>query len=347
MWTKFFSFFSLLLIIPFIAMASSSAQKTVLVVGGAGYIGSHVNLLLHQHGYQTVVIDNLSTGNVAAVKEGIFIEGNIADSNLLDEIFTTYQIDAVMHFAAYLNIGESVEDPLKYYNNNVVNTLNLLERMLAHDVKVFIFSSTAAIFGPPQVDCVPEDHPFAPTNPYGRTKLMVEQILEDMAHAYDFKYCCLRYFNAAGGDPDGVLKNYNSKQTSLISVLLRNIENPNPTITIFGTDYPTPDGTGVRDYVHVMDLASAHIAAMERLFNGEASTCYNLGNGSGFSVKEVITAVEEISGKKVDVIEGERRPGDLPTVIANSDKAMKELNWQPRYPSLKTIIEHSWEALKQ
>lgn len=313
-------------------------------MGGAGFIGSHVNEKLNRSGYETIVLDNLSSGNRKAVLHGTFIEGEVGNRALLEQIFTEHKIDAVMHFAAFLQVGESVVDPLKYYQNNVAGTLNLLEVMLKHHVKVFIFSSTAAIFGVPEADYITENHPQHPINPYGQTKLMVETILRDLDRAYGLRYTALRYFNAAGGDPEGQIKNYNMGQINLIPIVLQSIKQHKP-VTIFGTDYPTRDGTGVRDYIHVDDLASAHIKAMERLFTGAPSTSYNLGNGQGYSVREVIVAAEKVTSQKVDVIEGARRPGDPAQLLADSEKAYNELGWKPHYPALEDMITHAWKAL--
>ena len=335
------SFFLLLF-----SLTSHASEKCVLVVGGAGYIGSHVNEKLYQSGYKTIVLDNLSKGYQKAVEHGLFIEGDIGDHELLDHIFTTHKIDAVMHFAAFLEVGESVRDPLKYYINNVAKTLNLLNAMVKHNVNIFIFSSTAAIFGMPQEPYIKEDHPLHPLNPYGQSKLMVETILEDLDHAYGMKFCALRYFNAAGGDPEGLRKILKKDQSNLIPVILRSIQKPGGVVTIFGTDYDTPDGTGVRDYIHIDDLATAHIAAMERLFLGAPSTCYNLGNGTGFSVKQVLQAVEKVTGLPVQVIEGDRRPGDAAISVADSTKAKQELGWVPQHPSLEEMIEHTWTGMR-
>ncbi|PJD93445.1 MAG: UDP-glucose 4-epimerase GalE [Parachlamydia sp.] len=332
--------------LPSFLQGQAPKEKCVLVVGGAGFIGSHVNKMLNQAGYQTLVLDNLSRGNREAVQYGTFIEGDLADVKLLDQVFTDYAIDAVMHFAALTEVGESVQNPLKYYINNVVNTLNLLEAMLRHQVNVFIFSSSAAIFGNPQDAYVTEEHPCNPINPYGQTKLMVEHILHDLSKASTLRFCCLRYFNAAGGDSEGQLKNYKAKESNFIPIVLRSLLKPDGSVTIFGTDYPTRDGTGVRDYIHVEDLGSAHILAMEKLFAGAPSNCYNLGNGQGFSVREVIAAAEEVTGKQVNVIEGARRAGDPPFLVANSKKAYAELNWKPRYTSLHDMIKHAWQALQ-
>lgn len=325
---------------------SSGASQAILVVGGAGFIGSHINEMMYRQGYQTIVLDNLSHGNRDAVKHGIFIEGDIADTALLDKIFSTYQINAVMHFAALKDVGESVKKPLEYYQNNVSYTLNLLSAMIKHRVKMIIFSSTAAIFGQPEEVPVSENHPCHPINPYGRSKLMVENILQDFDATYGLRYCSLRYFNAAGGDPKGEIKNKKMADCNLIPIILRSLQKPDGKITIFGTDYPTPDGTCIRDYIHIDDLGTAHLLALKKLLNGSPSCCYNLGNGEGFSVRQVITAVEKVTGKKVNVRLGARRPGDPPILIASSVKAKSELGWQPTYSSLEQIIEHAWKAMQ-
>lgn len=322
-----------------------ASEKCVLVVGGAGYIGSCVNEQLYQSGYKTIVLDNLSKGHKEAVDHGLFIEGDLGDTQLLDHIFTTYSIDAVMHFAAFLEVGESVKDPLKYYMNNVSATLNLLKAMQDHKVNVFIFSSTAAIFGMPQEDLISEAHPSNPLSPYGHSKYMVEQVLKDLDHASGMKYTALRYFNAAGGDSEGKRKLYKKNQSNLIPVVLRSLKLDKSYITIFGTDYPSQDGTAVRDYIHIEDLASAHIAAMERLLKGAPSACYNLGNGKGFTVKEVISATEKVTGLSVQVKEGPRREGDPAFSVADSTKARKELNWEPRRPSLEDMIHDTWQSM--
>jgi UDP-glucose 4-epimerase len=319
-------------------------KKCVLVVGGAGFIGSYVNKCLNRAGYNTIVLDNLSKGHRNAVCYGTFIEGDIADKKLLNQIFQTHSIDAVMHFAGLTDVGESMRDPLKYYINNVAYTLNLLESMQEHAVNNFIFSSSAAIFGVPQKPFIDVDHPQIPINPYGQSKLMVETILKDLSNLRHLKYCSFRYFNAAGGDPDGEIKNYRTKENNLIPVILQNLQSKIP-VTINGTDYPTFDGTCIRDYVHIHDIATAHISAMERLFNGYPSACYNLGNGSGFSIKQVIESVERMTNQKVITIEGARRDGDPHSLVACSDKAKKELGWQPLYPDLDLMVSHAWQAL--
>lgn len=320
-------------------------KRTVLVVGGAGFIGSHVNKMLMQKGYSTIVYDNLSRGNKLTLEGSHFIEGDIGDQASLDQLFQNHQIDAVMHFAALIDVGESVKNPAQYYINNVCYTLNLLNAMLRYGVKILIFSSTAAVYGAPLHPLITEEHPTQPINPYGETKLTVEKILRDFDAAYGLRSCCLRYFNAAGGDPEGKIKYYQKKPNNLIPIVLRNIKDQSGTMKINGTDYPTPDGTCVRDYIHIEDLGSAHILAMERLWNGADTAIYNLGNGFGFSVKEVIAAAEKVTGKKVHVVEGPRRPGDPAILIADAKKAEKQLGWKPQYTKIKTMIEHAWNAL--
>ncbi len=316
---------------------------TILIVGGAGFIGSHVNKMLYQAGYQTIVLDNLSRGYRQAVQYGTFIEGDLADTAVLYQIFENYAIDAVMHFAAFIDIGESVKNPAKYYFNNVAHTLNLLTAMLRYEVKTFIFSSTAAIFGHPLHPLINESHPCCPINPYGETKWMVEKILRDFENAYGLKFCCLRYFNAAGGDPEGKIKNYQLHTHNLIPRILLSLKKPDGVVTINGTDYPTPDGTCIRDYIHIEDLGTAHILAMEQLLSGQPSNYYNLGNGQGFSIRQVIQATEKVLRKKVQVVEGPRRPGDPPFLLADPSKATRELNWHPRY-TLEEMIAHAWKA---
>lgn len=321
-------------------------KKTVLVVGGAGFIGSHVNKLLHENGYYTIVFDNLSKGNTQAVTRGTFFEGDLANKKDLEKAFSESPIDAVMHFAAYIDVGESINDPAKYYKNNVANTLNLLETMLSYHVKTFIFSSSAAIFGIPnekstKENFISESDPCSPINPYGESKLMVEKILRDYDKAYGLKSCSLRYFNAAGGDPDKEVKNYKKNESNLIPIVLKSLKNQTEVI-INGTDYSTPDGTCVRDYIHVFDLGDAHIAAMQHLLNGKPSTSYNLGNGRGFSVRQVIKAAEKVTGLSAKVKEGPRREGDPPYLVSNSEKAENELGWHPRFSTLEEMIKHAW-----
>lgn len=322
------------------------SYSCILVVGGAGFIGLHVNKMLHSHSYDTIIFDNLSQGSKKAITHGQLFEGSIGSKEDLDKVFSQNSIQAVMHFAALTDVGESVKEPAKYYIQNVINTINLLEAMCKYEVKSLVFSSSAAIFGIPQFPYIDEDHPCLPINPYGRSKLMVETILKDYDLAYGLKSSCLRYFNAAGGDPDGVIKNFKIKDNNLIPLILRSIlPSQNTPITIFGTDYPTNDGTCVRDYIHVNDLASAHILAMEKLMDDRLSTNYNLGNGKGFSVREVIDSVERVTGRKVNVLEGTRRLGDPPILVADSQKAQRELGWQAKYPKLDSMVADAWRAL--
>lgn len=322
-------------------------KKTILVTGGAGYIGSHVNKMLHKAGYATIILDNLSRGFEQSVVKGTFIKGSTGDKKLLKTVFSSQKIDAVMHFAACIDVGESVENPAKYYQNNVCSTLELLDSMKGHQIKNFIFSSTAAIFGLPQKQKIDENHQKSPINPYGYSKLMVETILSDFDKAYGLKSCCFRYFNAAGGDPECQIKYQNKKESNLIPLILNSLKNPDGKITIYGTDYDTKDGTCIRDYIHVNDLGSAHILGLEMLLGGAESCCYNLGNGSGFSVREVIAAAEKVTGLKVNAIEGDRRPGDPPVLVADSCKAQVELNWKPVYSRLEDMIAHAWTAMNK
>lgn len=321
--------------------------KSVLVTGGAGFIGSHLNQRLNELGYETIVLDNLSTGKREAVQKGIFIYGDVGDENLLDHIFKSYSIDAVIHLASFLEVGESVANPLKYYTNNTANTIHLLNAMQRNGVNIIILSSSCTIFGSPPVDYISEETPCHPINPYGQSKLMIEQVLKDLSKVSSFRYSSLRYFNVTGGDPKGEVKNYKKQEATLIPVILHKIKNGSPTIHIFGTDYPTPDGTCVRDYIHVEDIVQAHILVMEKLFNGACSSSYNLGNNHGFSVWEVIRAVERVTGNKLEVIESPRRPGDPAILIADSTKAKRELKWEPFYSSLDVMVEHAWKAINE
>ena len=318
--------------------------SAVLIVGGAGYIGSHIAKMLWKRGYRTLVFDSLSLGNQDAVKYSPLIQGNLSDVHALDQLFDTYPIQAVIHCAALIDVGESVVHPAEYYLNNVTYTLNLLNAMRNHGVTTLIFSSSAAIFGMPQHPKIDESHPCNPINPYGKTKLVVEGILRDYDTAYGLKSTCVRYFNAAGGDPDGEIKDHKLRTTNLIPILIKTLQQKTP-ITIFGTDYPTLDGTCIRDYVHIEDLGEVHIRAMEKLLQEKQSTHYNLGNGNGFSVKQVISAAEKVTGLKANIIEGPRRAGDPPILVADSKKAREELDWHPQYAEIETMIAHAWNAL--
>jgi len=319
----------------------------VLVVGGAGYIGSIMCRLLMDRGYHTTVLDNLSLGHRAAVDKRIsFVEGDLSDNNLLEKIFTSMKVDAVMHFAAFALVAESVQNPLNYYYNNVANTANLLLAMRKTGVRYFIFSSSAAVFGNPKEIPIIETHPQRPINPYGRSKVMVEEILKDTSTAGDLNFVSLRYFNAAGAYPDGSLGEDHKNETHLIPLTLKatmDKEAGGRPLTIYGTDYDTPDGTCIRDYIHVLDLAEAHILALQYLFDGGKSDFFNLGNGKGFSVLEIIRVAEEVTGKKASVVYGNRRPGDPSVLVASSEKITKILGWQPRYAGIKTIIDTAWK----
>ncbi|MHC5909722.1 MAG: UDP-glucose 4-epimerase GalE [Nostoc sp.] len=324
----------------------SPGKSTILVTGGAGYIGSHTVLALKQAGYNVVILDNLVYGHRDLVERVLQVElivGDTGDRALLDRLFKTHDIAAVMHFSAYAYVGESVTDPAKYYNNNVLGTLTLLEAMLTASVKKFVFSSTCATYGVPEFVPIPENHPQNPINPYGATKLMVERILSDFDVAYGLQSVRFRYFNAAGANPNGLLGEDHNPETHLIPLVLMTALGKRKSISIFGTDYPTPDGTCIRDYIHVNDLADAHILGLEYLLKGRDSEVFNLGNGSGFSVKEVITAAEEVTGISIPVEERDRRPGDPPILIGTSEKARTILGWKPKYPSIQDIVAHAWQ----
>jgi len=314
----------------------------ILVVGGAGYIGSHMTKMLVQSGHSVIVLDNLCTGFRDAVRYGRLIEGDLADSALLDQIFTENDIAAVLHFAALSQVGESMREPARYYRNNVANTQNLLDAMLRHGVKRFIFSSTAAIFGEPKTPLIDEHHPQRPINPYGHSKRMVEEVLADYDKAYGLRYVCLRYFNAAGADPEGELGERHDPETHLIPLVLQAASGRRDHIAVFGNDYPTPDGTCVRDYIHVWDLCSAHLLALEHLLADGRSDAFNLGNGAGFSVQEVIHTARRVTGRKIPVQIQDRRPGDPAVLVADSQKARRGLGWEPRFAALEQIIAHAW-----
>ncbi len=322
------------------------SKKTVLVTGGCGYIGSHSVLALQQAGYEVIILDNLVYGHqdlVETVLKTKLIVGDTCNSNLLRQIFSSYQIDAVMHFAAYAYVGESVTKPAKYYHNNVIGTLTLLEAMLEAGINKFVFSSTCATYGVPETVPIKEEQPQNPINPYGMTKLMVERILQDFSHAYDFRSVCLRYFNAASADPEGRLGEDHNPETHLIPLVLQTALGHRDSISIFGTDYDTTDGTCVRDYIHVSDLAQAHILALKYLLDNGKTDVFNLGNGNGFSVKQVIETARKVTGREIKALECDRRPGDPPTLVGSGEKAQKILGWQPQYSSLEEIITHAWQ----
>ena len=315
---------------------------TILVAGGAGYIGSHMVKALHGAGFRVAVVDDLTSGRRKAVGTADLHVGDIGDAAFLDGVLAQVRPAAVMHFAGSIQVGESVVDPAKYYRNNVAATGVLLDAMRARGVDRFIFSSTAAIFGDPAYVPIDEAHPKAPINPYGRSKWMVEQMLEDHDRAYGLKSVCLRYFNAAGADPDGELGECHEPETHLIPLILQVASGRRPHIGVYGDDYPTPDGTCVRDYIHVADLCSAHLLALRRLLEGGGSARYNLGNGNGFSVREVIQAVRRVTGHAIPVVVQPRRAGDPPVLVADATAARRELGWSPRHDSLDDIVAHAW-----
>ncbi|AIS32774.1 MULTISPECIES: UDP-glucose 4-epimerase GalE [Methanobacterium] len=319
----------------------------ILVTGGAGYIGSHANKELTRTGYETVVLDNMSYGHPDFLKWGVFEEVDLGDLESIRNVFRKYEIEAVMHFAAFTYVGESVEDPQKYYLNNLRNTLNLLQVMNEFEVRKLVFSSTCATYGNPQKIPLTEDHPQNPINPYGQGKLMVEKVLKDYSSAYGLRYVSLRYFNAAGADPEGEVGERHEPETHLIPLILDAAMGKREDIKIFGTDYPTTDGTCIRDYIHVTDLADAHIKALKYLEDGGESEVFNLGNGNGFSVREVIEEARKVTGKEIKATETERRPGDPPVLVGSSEKARKILKWQPKYDDLTKIISTAWEWHKK
>lgn len=321
------------------------SQQKILVTGGAGYIGAHAVLALQRSGHQVVVLDNLTYGHQYIIEQVLkvpLIIGDIADRCLLNKLLSNEDISAVMHFAAYAYVGESVAHPDKYYRNNVVGTLTLLESMLAAGVKTFVFSSTCATYGVPDITPILETHPQHPVNPYGSGKLMVEQILKDFDLAYGLKSVIFRYFNAAGADPGGLIGEDHTPETHLIPLVLMTASGKNRSIPILGTDYPTADGTCIRDYIHVSDIAQAHVLGLNYLLQGGVTTVFNLGNGNGFSVKEVIETARQITAMPIPTEKKPRRAGDPPILVGSGEKARKVLNWQPHYPDLGQMITHAW-----
>ncbi len=324
--------------------------KTILVTGGAGYIGSHTVKALQHKGYRVIVLDNLMYGHRDVVEDVLrakLIVGDINDRLLLERIFETHPIEAVIHFAAYAYVGESVNSPAKYYWNNVTGTLNLLKAMMAASVKNIIFSSTCATYGVPTRVPIQESAPQNPINPYGTSKLMVEKILGDFDRAYGLKSVIFRYFNAAGADPSGLLGEDHTPETHLIPLVLMTALNKRDSVSIFGTDYPTEDGSCVRDYIHVSDLAQAHVLGLEYILKKSKSEIFNLGNGSGFSVKQIIETARKVTGRKITAIECDRRPGDPPVLVGSGEKAKKVLGWQPQYTDISSILSHAWNWHKQ
>lgn len=315
----------------------------VLVCGGAGYIGAHMVRSLVREGHQPIIFDNFSTGHRAAISDTSFIEGDLLDPSAIRGAFkSSGDIDAVIHLCALSLVGESVNDPYRYYVNNFSGTLNLLQAMRESGVGHIVFSSTAAVFGHPQAPLIDEAHPTQPINPYGASKLMVEQVLRDAAHAYGLRSVALRYFNAAGASVEGDLGESHTPETHLIPNVLRAALSGTSTLKVFGADYPTSDGTCVRDYVHVNDLASAHIKAIEYMKTESGAHVFNLGNGSGFSVKEVIQAAQRVTGRDISFEEVARRAGDPPVLVASSQRAREVLGWKPMFTDIEAIIETAW-----
>ena len=324
-------------------------KKTILVTGGAGYIGSHTVRLLHAEGFRVVVLDNLVYGHRGAViDEGVeLVVGSVGDRELLEALFQKHQFVGVIHFAAYAYVGESVQDPLKYYRNNTAEPLTLLEVMAEHHCRAFVFSSTCATYGEPELLPLTEDHPQKPINPYGRSKLMVEWILEDCDTAWGLKSASLRYFNASGCSADARIGEDHDPETHLIPLVLMAAKGERPEITVFGTDYPTDDGTCVRDYIHVEDLADAHLKALHRLLGGRESLRCNLGTGVGISVREIIDLAEKVTSLKVPVVYGDRRPGDPARLIADPSLAKELLGWEARHKDARDMIETAWAWISQ
>jgi UDP-glucose-4-epimerase GalE len=316
--------------------------EPILITGGAGYVGSHTCKALAAMGYLPISLDNLIYGHPWAVQWGPLIEGDTADASALDQIFSTYQPMAVIHFAAYAYVGESVEHPAKYYQNNVVGSISLLEAMRRNGCKNIIFSSSCSTYGMPLQVPISENHPQIPVNPYGRTKLMVEQIIRDYGSAYGFRYAILRYFNAAGADPEGQIGEDHDPETHLIPLLLQTVQGLRAYTEVYGTDYDTPDGTAIRDYIHVTDLAGAHLLALKYLVESGRNLCVNLGTGQGHSVMEVIQAVRQVTGKPVAYRTVGRRAGDPPALVAKAEQAALLLGWRPGFTDIHEIISTAW-----
>ena len=317
-------------------------MRKILITGGAGYIGAHVNKCLNMHGYDTIVVDNLTYGHAEFVRWGTFVQGDIGDRPFLDDLFSKENIEAVMHFAAFAYVGESVVDPAKYYDNNVARTLILLDAMRRHRVNHFVFSSSCATFGNAVYTPIDEKHPQCPVNPYGHTKLVVERILHEYDQAYGLKHCIFRYFNAAGASSDSEIGEWHEPETHLIPLILDAASGQRESIQVFGTDYPTEDGTCVRDYIHVSDLAEAHRLGMEHMLRHNVSDHFNLGCSRGYSIREVIEATKRITGKSIDVRCVDRRAGDPPILVGSYGKALETLGWSPKF-SLDESIESAWK----
>jgi UDP-glucose 4-epimerase len=319
----------------------------VLVTGGAGYIGSHMVAALGERGFEVLVYDNLSKGHRDALLSGRLVVGDLNDTQLVKSTLREFKPDAVMHFAAFIEVGESVMEPLKYYRNNSVNAVSLVDTMVNEGIKNFIFSSTAAVYGTPQRVPITEEEPIRPINPYGWSKAFVEKVLEDLSQAKDFRYVSLRYFNAAGADPLARIGERHDPETHLVPRILKTARGERESLSINGTDYHTPDGTCIRDYIHVTDLVDAHVLALEHLFSGGRSDVFNCGYGHGYSVREVVNAARTVTGIDFPVREAQRREGDPPLLVADSSKIRSTLNWQPRYDDLNFIIKTAWEWEKK
>jgi len=315
----------------------------ILVTGGAGYIGSHTVKILLEKGYEPVIFDNLSSGHRELLPGGIFIQADLREKEKIERTIREYRIEAVIHFASLIQVGESYDNPRLYYTHNLITTLNLLEAMLEVGVKKFVFSSSAAVYGEPRSVPVTEDHPVNPTNPYGQTKAFIEKILADYGRAHGLSFISLRYFNAAGADLDGRRGELHEPETHLIPNIMLHLLNKKPYFELYGDDFPTPDGTAVRDYIHVLDLAEAHVLALRLMEDKPVQAVFNLGTGQGYSVREIISWVERITGKKVNLRIRPRRRGDVPILMASKEKAMQELQWEPRYSDIETIIRTAWQ----
>ena len=313
----------------------------VLVVGGAGYIGSHTVQALNGLGHEVWVFDNLLAGHKSAVPEGSLIEGDLADLATLENVLKRHEIEAVMHFAAHASVPESMAEPAKYYRNNIVGTLNLLDAMRAAGTRKIVFSSTAAVYGLPEHSPISEETPKAPINPYGFTKLVIERTLADYAHAYGLGYAVLRYFNASGASADASIGEDHSPESHLIPIILQVALGQRENISITGTDYPTPDGSCIRDFIHVEDLADAHCRVLDRIEPGKGLT-YNVGTGRGYSVREVVEAARKVTGRPIEAVERPRRAGDPPELVASADALRRDLGWSPRYPEIEAIVATAW-----
>jgi len=315
----------------------------ILVTGGAGYIGSHTVKILLEKGYEPVIFDNLSSGHRELLPGGIFIQADLREKEKIERVIREYSIEAVIHFASLIQVGESYDNPRLYYTHNLITTLNLLEAMLEAGVRKFVFSSSAAVYGEPQFVPITEDHPVNPTNPYGQTKAFIEKILADYGRAHGLSYISLRYFNAAGADLDGRRGELHEPETHLIPNIMLHLLNKKPYFELYGDDFPTPDGTAIRDYIHVLDLAEAHVLALRSMEDKPVQAVFNLGTGQGYSVREIISWVERMTGKKVRRSLRRRRQVDVPILMASKEKATRELQWEPRYSDIETIIRTAWQ----